>query len=144
MIGAVGRLEEAVGETGGVGQQMPQRDRRYLAIGERRTKRRQEACHGIAQRKLAELDHAQRSRGDDRLGQRCKAEDCLLAHRDVAFAIGETGGAAHHDVTVARDQNHGTDEPPLIECTVDRGIDRGRSSCAHGILVLIPVRPHHQ
>ena len=91
------RVPELVAEPGGVGQQMPQRDRAAspgagsagprasnptstCGLGERRVDRR----HRVVERQLSLLDKLQRRDRGDRLGHRGDAEHGVHRHRRAA------------------------------------------------------------
>jgi hypothetical protein len=105
-------------------EQMAQRDRRLFAIGQRGLETRQVSRDRVAQPDPAEFDQAERRRGDERLGQRCKPEHRILAHRPRALAVRETRGLAIDDVAVLRDEHDCAHQALVRERAVDCGVDR--------------------
>ena len=89
----------------------------------------------------SEVDHAQRRRGDQRLGQRGQTEDGVLAHRNAAFPISEPRGAAVDDLAILRDQHDRTDDTLLGKRAVERGIDCRRGGDGGGAHLSIMSEP---
>ena len=110
-------------------EQMAQRDDRHLAVRQRRAKIRQIARDRIGKRDLAQLDHAQRGRGDQRLGQRGKTKHRILAHRNAALAVRKARRAAIGDLAVLHHQHDAADDALIGERGVDRAVDCGGVFC---------------
>lgn len=106
-----------------MGQQVADADDRFASVRQSRPEIRQPSRHGVVEPDLAFLDEPHRSDGDDRLGDRGKPEDGILAHRQTLPAIGKTGGATMDDLSVARDKHDRSDQPLFIEGICDCGVN---------------------
>ena len=108
-VGRTLGLLEGVAESGGVIEQLVQRDVRRLAIGEARTELWKPAAHRLVERQLALFCEGQDGGSDDGLGQRRVAEQGIGAHRLCRFAVGMAGGALVDRLAMLGYQHHGAD-----------------------------------
>ena len=129
MIGVARLLQEAVGEAGGVVEEVADQNVGRRTVGEFRAERRQVPGDRVVEAELALLGERQRGRGDHRLRHRGEAEDAVLAEPLAGLAVGESGGARIGGRAVDGDAKCRTDHGPSgADAAIERPVERCREA----------------